>query len=142
MVGPGIEAIRSLCEQAVFDGEVDAVTTAERELDAFAADLALARGQVRHARFLTGGSADGGAAARSTGGSGAPHQSEPADFEEAAERYERLSDGRGLAEALAQGRVDDASRLLDDADAITTRVGAHQVRLSVDEVRTALADAR
>lgn len=47
-----LERARLLYEQAVFDGESDALETADRELDAVEADLALARGRIIHARFL------------------------------------------------------------------------------------------
>ncbi|CAA9429470.1 hypothetical protein AVDCRST_MAG82-2000 [uncultured Rubrobacteraceae bacterium] len=47
-----IEKARLIYERAVFGGDVGALAAAERELDAFEADLALARGRVVHARFL------------------------------------------------------------------------------------------
>jgi hypothetical protein len=47
-----IEAARLLYERAVFTGDADALTTADRELDGVEADLALARGRIIHTRFL------------------------------------------------------------------------------------------
>jgi hypothetical protein len=80
-----IEQARLLYERAVFGGDPDAVTAAERELDAVEADLALARGRVVHARFLSDRRED-------------PRELEL--FERAAELYRRLGDVRGEAEAL------------------------------------------
>lgn len=80
-----IEQARLLYERAVFGGDTDAVTAAERELDAVEADLALARGRVMHARFLDNRHED-------------PH--ELSVFERAAGLYRQLGDVRGEAEAL------------------------------------------
>jgi len=41
-----------LYERAIFNGETDGLSTADRELDAAEADLVLARGKVLHGRFL------------------------------------------------------------------------------------------
>jgi nucleotide-binding universal stress UspA family protein len=74
-----------LYEQAVFGGDTDALAAADRELDGVAADLALARGRVAHARFLE------------------RRVEEPAElglFEQAAGLYRGLGDERGEAEAL------------------------------------------
>ncbi len=82
--GP-IERARQLYEQAVFGGDADALTLAERVLDTADADLALARGRVLHARFLQ------------------LRQEDPRElplFEQAAEQYGRLGNARGEAEAL------------------------------------------
>lgn len=79
------ERAKELYEQAVFGGDEEALTVAERELDAAEADLALARGRVLHARFLR------------------DRQEDPRElplFEQAAELYHRLGDARGEAEAL------------------------------------------
>ncbi|MEU0571505.1 tetratricopeptide repeat protein [Nonomuraea sp. NPDC005983] len=80
-----IEQARLLYERAVFGGDAGALETAERELDAVEADLALARGRVAHARFLEGQQEDPG---------------EPAAFDRAAQLYQRLGDVRGEAESL------------------------------------------
>lgn len=80
-----IERARRAYEQAVFGGEAAAVGTAERELDAVEADLALARGRLLHARFLEDRRAD-------------PVELEL--FERAAQLYQTLGDVRGEAEAL------------------------------------------
>ncbi|GAB2816414.1 hypothetical protein [Lentzea nigeriaca] len=79
------ERARELYEQAVFGGDAEALTQADRELDAAEADLALARGRVLHARFLQ------------------DRQEDPRElplFEQAAELYHRLGDAQGEAEAL------------------------------------------
>jgi tetratricopeptide (TPR) repeat protein len=80
-----VDRAKQLYERAVFDGEVDAVAAADRELDVVEADLALARGRITHARFL------------------AERQEDPREldlFERAVELYERVGDRRGQAEAL------------------------------------------
>lgn len=76
---------RQLYESATFDGDAQALETAERELDAVEADLALARGRIMHARLLAGAEAD---------------DAELAQFERSAELYARAGNGRGEAEAL------------------------------------------
>ncbi len=80
-----IERARALYERAVFGGERDALAVAERELDGVEADLALARGQVLHARFLDEQSED---------------PRELVLFERAAKLYQVLGDVRGESEAL------------------------------------------
>src|SRR5919197_1618504 len=71
-------------EQAVFAGDSDVLEIAERELDAVEAALALARGRILHARFLTCGRED---------------PSELRLFEQAADLFQRLGDERPEAEA-------------------------------------------
>jgi tetratricopeptide (TPR) repeat protein len=80
-----IERARLLYERAVFGGDASAVASADRELNAVEADLALARGRVVHARFLQDRHED-------------PHELEL--FERAAEVYRQLGDLRGEAESL------------------------------------------
>jgi tetratricopeptide (TPR) repeat protein len=80
-----IERARLLYERAVFGGDPDALATAEAELDAVEADLALARGRVIHGRSLEQQRED---------------VRELACFERAAALYEALGDLRGLGEAL------------------------------------------
>jgi hypothetical protein len=72
-------------EQAVFGGDPSGLPAAERELDGLEADLALARGRIRHARFLEDRTED-------------PRELEL--FARAAELYRLLGDVRGEAEAL------------------------------------------
>ncbi|MGC5285243.1 tetratricopeptide repeat protein [Micromonospora sp. DT231] len=87
-----IERARTLYEHAVFGGDASVLADADRHLDAVEADVALARGRILHARFLT---------ARATGES-SPVE-DPAElplFERAIELYEALGDTRGHAEAL------------------------------------------
>jgi tetratricopeptide (TPR) repeat protein len=82
--GGRLEWARLLYERAVFGGEAEAIPTAERELDALEADLALARGRIMHARFL------------------AEHEENPrelGEFQRAAELFRRLGDVRGEAES-------------------------------------------
>jgi ketosteroid isomerase-like protein len=76
---------RQLYESVTFDGDARALETAERELDAVEADLALARGRIMHARLLAGAEAD---------------DAELEQFERSAELYARAGNGRGEAEAL------------------------------------------
>ena len=80
-----IERAGALYERAVFGGDSGALATAERELDAVEADLALARGRILHARFLEERTEDSG---------------ELPLFERASRLYRALGDARGEAEAL------------------------------------------
>lgn len=80
-----IERARKLYEDAVFGGEASALGAAERTLDAVEADLALARGRVLHARFLSERVED-------------PREREL--FERAAELYRQVGDVRGEGEAV------------------------------------------
>ena len=87
-----IEQARRLYEQAIFSGEASALSVADRGLDAVEADLALARGQIIHARFLDQRNED------------PEHDTEDPDelayFEHAAKLYQLLGDERGEGEAL------------------------------------------
>jgi tetratricopeptide (TPR) repeat protein len=81
-------------ELATFGGDGSKLVDAERELDALAADVALARGRILHARFLSrrfGPQAEPDPA-------GDPRELEL--FEEALELFERVGDRRGQGEAL------------------------------------------
>jgi hypothetical protein len=80
-----IERARLLYEGAVFDGDASALATADRELNAVEADLALARGRILHARFLAERNED-------------PH--ELALFERATQLFQMLGDVRGQGESL------------------------------------------
>jgi len=80
-----LEQAGLLYERAVFGGDVSAVPTADRELDAVEADLCLARGRIVHARFLDEHSED---------------PRELALFEQAAKLYRELGDIGGQAESL------------------------------------------
>jgi hypothetical protein len=79
-----VEASR-LYQRAVFGGDSSALTAADQQLDSVEADLALARGQVMHGRFLE-------------------HRSEEPQelvlFERAAQLYRGLGDERGEGESL------------------------------------------
>jgi hypothetical protein len=83
---------RLLYERAVFSGDPGPLADADVELDAAEADLAVARGQIMHTRFLLRRDEDPDRA----GG-------DPAElvlFERAAQLYRALGDTRGEAEAL------------------------------------------
>jgi tetratricopeptide (TPR) repeat protein len=80
-----IERARVLYERAVFDGDATALETADRDLDAVEADLALARGRLGHGRVRDQGEED---------------PSEQELFERAARLYRTLGDVRGEGEAL------------------------------------------
>ncbi len=80
-----VDRAQQLYESALFGGEVDALTAADRALDEVEADLALARGRIVHVRFLQDRQED---------------RQELALFERAAELYQHLGDRRGEAEAL------------------------------------------
>jgi tetratricopeptide (TPR) repeat protein len=87
-----IEQAKLLYERAIFSGEASVLATADRELDAVEADLALARGQIIHARFLDQRSEDPEDVIEDP--------DELAYFEHAAKLYELLGDERGEGEAL------------------------------------------
>ncbi|GAA1521889.1 hypothetical protein GCM10009677_63660 [Sphaerisporangium rubeum] len=86
-----IERARTLYEQAVYNGDTDALTEAEQTLDAVDADAALARGRILHTRFNL---------ERAAGRSPAEDPAELPLFERALELYRELGDLRGEAEAL------------------------------------------
>jgi tetratricopeptide (TPR) repeat protein len=79
-----IERARLLYERAIFVGDADVLSAAERELDAVEADLALARGRILHARFLDNQNEDA---------------QELALFERATQLYQRVGDVRGEGES-------------------------------------------
>jgi tetratricopeptide (TPR) repeat protein len=80
-----IEAAKALYEQAVFGGNPAAVEAGERELEAAEAELALTRGQLMHARFLSERVVD---------------ERELTLFQLAEANYRELGDGRGQGSAL------------------------------------------
>lgn len=87
-----VRRARLLYERTVFAGDPGPLADADLELDAADADLAVARGQIMHARFLLRRDEDPGQA-----------ESDPAElvlFERAAQLYRALGDRRGEAEAL------------------------------------------
>ncbi len=86
-----IERVRTVYEQVVFGGDASGLSEAERGLDAIEADLAVARGQILHGRFLD---------ERAGGGSPVEDPAELPLFERAAELYRTSGDVRGEAEAL------------------------------------------
>ncbi|WP_030436855.1 tetratricopeptide repeat protein [Actinoplanes subtropicus] len=83
-----IEQARRIYERAVYAGDGAALTEAERALDAVEADVALARGRIRHARFQNAPE---------------PAAEDPTElplFERAWTLYRSAGDSRGEAEAL------------------------------------------
>jgi hypothetical protein len=76
----------------VFSGDAGPLADADRELDTVEADLAVARGRIKHAQFLLCRDQDPASAAEDP--------SELAFFERAAQLYRALGDLRGEAEAL------------------------------------------
>jgi tetratricopeptide (TPR) repeat protein len=83
-----IERARESYERAVYGGDGSALAEAERGLDAIEADVALARGRIRHARFQSA--------------AGSPAAEDPDElplFERALALYRALGDPRGEAEA-------------------------------------------
>jgi tetratricopeptide (TPR) repeat protein len=104
-------------ERAVFGGDNSGLSAAEQALDAVAADLALARGRLKHARFLDTRVAD---------------PLELALFEQADEAYERTGDARGQGEAqlwiglyhqVVQHEDGPALAAFERARALATRTG-------------------
>ncbi|HEY2549895.1 MAG TPA: tetratricopeptide repeat protein [Streptosporangiaceae bacterium] len=81
-----------LYEQAVFGGDASLLDEADRELDAAEAELALARGRILHTRFLLQRDHDPASATE--------NPAELPFFERAAQRFHRLDDVSGEAEAL------------------------------------------
>lgn len=80
-----LEQARLHYERAVFGGELGGLPDAERDLNAVEADVALARGRLIHARFLS------------------EREEDPRElvlFERAAQLYETVGDVRGEGEAL------------------------------------------
>jgi tetratricopeptide (TPR) repeat protein len=87
-----VERSRLLYKRARHNADPDALTEAERELDAAEADLALARGQIMHGRFLAQQTNEPAQALEDP--------QELAQFEHACQLYQRGGDLRGEAEAL------------------------------------------
>jgi hypothetical protein len=81
---PRLHRAKELYEEATFGGDPSALVRGQAELDGVAADLALARGRLLHARFLA---------------DRRPDPAELAEFTSAAELYARLGDDAGEAEA-------------------------------------------
>jgi tetratricopeptide (TPR) repeat protein len=87
-----IERARRMYERAVFGGDASGLASAERDLSAVEADVALARGRLLHARYL--------------GQRGDSHDELGSDgeelvlFEQAVHLYRALGDVRGEGEAL------------------------------------------
>lgn len=115
-----IEQARLAYEQAVFGGDPSALDPAQRALDVAAADIALARGRILHARFLDGNAADGDDAR------------ELELFEQAARAYQELGEARGGAEALfwigcflqvVWRRGEEATALFEQSAALAARAG-------------------
>ncbi|MEV4472549.1 hypothetical protein [Nonomuraea sp. NPDC049504] len=117
-----IEQARRLYERALFGGDTDAVGTAERQLDAVEADLALARGRIAHARFLNDGHED---------------PQELSLFERAAELHRNLGNVHGEAEALFWIGCFHQVVRADDTTALPVLEQAHQKAVQADDPLTA-----
>jgi tetratricopeptide (TPR) repeat protein len=109
---------KDLYERSVFHGEPDALAEADEILDAVEADLTLARGRIRHARYL------------------AERQEVPEEkdlFERAASLYRALGDPRGEAEALFWiGTFEQVVRG-DDTAALPAFLRAHDLATEVGD---------
>jgi tetratricopeptide (TPR) repeat protein len=109
---------KQLYERSVFHGDQDALAEADEVLDAVEADLALARGRTRHARYL------------------ADRQEVPDEkdlFVRAASLYRALGDLRGEAEALFWiGTFEQVVRG-DDTAALPALLRAHDLATEVDD---------
>lgn len=112
-----LERAQELYEQAVFDGDADAVVAGHRQLDAVEADVALARGRLLHASYLA---------------SQDEHPAERGLFERAIDLYAAAGDGRGEAESrfwlatyhqVVHGDHDTALPLLQRAESLATEAG-------------------
>lgn len=116
-----IERARLLYERAVFGGDASALATAERELNAVEADLALARGRVVHARFLE-------------------HRIEDPDelalFQRAAQLYQMLGDTRGEGESLFWVGAFHQVVRHDNAAAVTALERSCELATQVDDKLT------
>ena len=111
-----LEHARQAYERSVFGGDAEGLPLAERELDAVEADLALARGRLRHARFLNDGTDD-------------PEEVDL--FARAADLYHGLGDARSEAEAafwmgcyyqVVHGEHEAAGPVLERARELAVRV--------------------
>lgn len=112
-----IERAGQFYERAVFGGDASALASADLELDAVEADLALARGRVIHARFFEQRNED---------------PRELALFERAVQLYRDLGDVRGEGESLfwvgafhhvVRGDDDAAVPSLEQSYELATQVG-------------------
>ncbi|NUO99168.1 MAG: tetratricopeptide repeat protein [Nonomuraea sp.] len=114
-----IERTRELYERAIYAGDDDALTEADRDLDAAEAALALARGRTLHGRFLTDGRAD---------------PRELTLFEQATRLHRALGDRRGEGESLfwegcyhqlVRGDLDAAAPLFERSRELAAKAGDH-----------------
>src|SRR4029077_5603181 len=110
---------RLLYERAVYGGDASALETADRELDAVEADLALARGRVIHTRFLV----------QLDGEQERPTQAPRALalFERALKLYRELGDVRGEGESLFWVGCFHQVVRQDDATAVPIRGQAYEL---------------
>jgi len=116
-----IERSRLCYEQFVFGGDVTALATAERELDAVEADLALARGRVMHGRFLAQSCED---------------PQELSLFERAAQLHQMLGDVRGLAESLFWVGIFHQVVRHDNDAAVPAFERSHELAAQLGDLRT------
>jgi tetratricopeptide (TPR) repeat protein len=85
IVDERIERSAALYDRAVFGGDPSGLDDADQDLDRVEADLALARGRIMHAHFLT---------------QGREHPQELEMFERAADLFRQVGDAKCEAEAL------------------------------------------
>lgn len=104
----------------MFAGATDGLDAGDRALDAVEADTALARGRIRHARFLA------------AGGSAGEDPTEIALFDRALSLYQSLGDVRGEAEAqfwvgcyhqVVRGDMDTTEPMFARAADLATKAG-------------------
>lgn len=112
-------------QRAVFDGHVDALATADRQLDAVEADLALARGRIIHARFLQRRTSDP-----------ADDPQELALFERAAWLYRSGGNVRGEAESLFWVGCFHQVVRRDNEAAVTALNRSHKLAAQVGDTLT------
>ncbi|MFE2872176.1 tetratricopeptide repeat protein [Embleya sp. NPDC059259] len=126
VVDARIERSQDLYRRSVMGGEHPALDQADGELDAVEAELALARGRIRHGRFL----------ARRAGDE-TEDPAELAAFERALELFRGLGDVRGEGESLfwidivhqvVRRDHDTAVPLLERARELAARVGDQETR--------------
>lgn len=116
-----IDRARSLYERAILDGDSSGLGAAERDLNALEADLAVARGQILHARYFDRGIED---------------PRELALFQHATGLYQALNDERGQAESLFwEGCFYQVVRH-DNAMAVPALERSRDLATRVDDKRT------
>jgi tetratricopeptide (TPR) repeat protein len=125
-----IERARLHYERAVFTGDPDALATADADLDAAEADLALARGRIMHTRFLQRQDENPPDPAADA------DPRELAQFERAAALYRKHAELRGEAEALFWIGCFHQVIRRDDENAVPILERSRDLAASVGDNRT------